>query len=526
MSAITARIGVAETYLRAKWERVGWLRSSWKQCAFRVGMDLLLTNASLLAAALVWAAVKSAFFSVNLDAIRIITDGKTSLFTYLGLWSGLSVIIFHLHGFYTRTRAYASRHKALVIMRAVALVAVTFIVVDRFVLLGGFSRGVTVLGWVFMMLTVGGARLGKDLVVSMYRIEPRAPSPSKVDRVLVVGGAGYLGTSLMPQLLAKGYKVRLLDSFVYGEDSIATMRDHMNLEVHRGDVRDIGAVVEAMKDCDAVIDLAAIVGDPACEENRSLAVEINRVATRMLIEIANGYGVRRFLFASSCSVYGASDVLMDEFAAVEPISTYAHTKVDSERLLLGAASHKFHPTVLRLGTLFGLSPRPRFDLVVNLLTARAAITGKITVFNGQQWRPFLHVSDAARAFVMCLEAEPAVVGSEIFNVGDYMMNHQLSEISDQVAAVVPYIEVTHVDNADKRNYRVAFDKIHTRLGFRCNITVEEGIRELYTWVQRNQNRGVLTAAEFNNVAMIRTFAASPAAGHSSFRALQSLAETA
>src|SRR5258708_26875436 len=136
---------------------------------------------------------------------------------------------------------------------------------------------------------------------------------------------------------------------------------------------------------------------------------------------------------------------MDEFSAPSPISTYAQTKVDSEKLLLDVASRDFHPTILRLGTLFGLSPRPRFDLVVNLLTARAAATGKITVFNGQQWRPFLHVRDAARAFMLCMEAEPAVVDGGMFNVGRYNLNHPLTRGSQLVTPILPQFEAAHRD---------------------------------------------------------------------------------
>ena len=486
----------------------------------RVVADIVLTNGSMLGAAVIWAVFKPTLFSENPGAIRLITSGKTSLLTYMLLWSVLSIIIFHLHGFYTRTRGYASRYKALVIGRAVSLVIAVFIVIDHFFLLGGFSRAVAVLGWFLMLLSVGGVRLGKDLIIATYRIEPRVPSTAKVKRVLVLGGAGYLGSALMPKLLDKGYKVRLLDSFVYGDSSIAGIRSHPDFEVLKGDVREIHSVV------DIVVDLAAIVGDPACDENRRLAVEINRAATRMLIDIARGYGVKRFLFASSCSVYGASQFLMDEFSAASPISTYAQTKVDSEKLLLEVASRDFHPTILRLGTLFGLSPRPRFDLVVNLLTARAAATGKITVFNGQQWRPFLHVRDAARAFMLCMEAEPAVVAGEIFNVGDYNLNHRLTDVSKLVASIVPHVEVAHVDNGDQRNYRVSFDKIHSRLGFRTEITLEEGIRELYEWIKPNHTIDLSAAPQFNNQAMIREFAQSAAAQQSTLRMLQNLAECA
>ena len=245
----------------------------------------------------------------------------------------------------------------------------------------------------------------------------------------------------------------------------------------------------------------------------------------MLIDVAKGYGIQRFLFASSCSVYGASDFLMDECSQVSPISTYAQTKVDSENLLITAATSNFCPTVLRLGTLFGLSPRPRLDLVINLLTAQAAIAGKITIFNGTQWRPFLHVDDAGRAFIACLEASPLMASGEIFNVGDYELNHQLRDISSKVSGIIPHVETINVDNSDKRNYRVSFDKIHSRLGFRCEKTVDDGIREMYNWIKAS-NVTDLSAVQFNNQAMTRVFAQTAEAQRSSFRTLEALARSA
>jgi nucleoside-diphosphate-sugar epimerase/uncharacterized membrane protein len=495
----------------------------WKDVLFRVTADLILVNGSMFIAAIVWAAFRGETGSDSV--IAGLTGGKTSIFKYVVLWSLLAIAVFHMEGFYTRTRGYASRYKALVITRAVTLVAVSFVVADRLFFLGTFSRAVAILGWALMLVSILGARLAKDFFLAAYKIESRTRPSNKVNRVLVLGGAGYFGSVLMPMLLARGYKVRALDSFLYGESSIAGLKRHPDFEAVKGDIREIQPVVDAMKDCDAVIDLAAIVGDPACDENRQLAVEVNRAATRMLIDIASGHGIRRFLFASSCSVYGASDFLMDEHSHVAPLSTYAQTKVDSENLLIEAEGPNFHPTILRLGTLFGLSYRPRLDLVVNLLTARAAITGKITVFNGKQWRPFLHVSDAARAFILCLEANPAVVSGEIFNVGDYELNHQLMDISEKVAKVVPFVEVFHVENGDKRNYRVSFDKIHSRLGFRCERTLDEGIAEMYQWL-KTSNISDVTAAQFNNQAMMRAFAQTAAAQHSSFRVLEALVRSA
>ena len=279
-----------------------------------------------------------------------------------------------------------------------------------------------------------------------------------------------------------------------------------------------------MKGVDAVIDLAAIVGDPACEENPQLAVEINRAATRMLIDIGRGYGIRRFLLASTCSVYGASEFLMDEHSHVAPISLYARTKVDSENLLLEAKCSDFHPTILRLSTLFGVSPRPRFDLVVNLLTARAIRSGRITIYNGEQWRPFMDVYDAARCFLACLEGSLDVVSGEIFNAGSFELNHRLSEVAEIISTVIPTVEVERVDNQDRRNYRVSFDKIHSRLGFVCERTLQQGIRDLAGMVRGSEVKDFSTEM-FNNRAMVRLYAQSAAASQSSISRLEDLVRT-
>ena len=489
----------------------------------RLAADLVMVNGSLLGAALAWLYVTRRVIAPN--ALSTVMGSRPPVSRYMLLWSFITIASFYLNGFYTRTRGYASRYKLLVITRAVTIAALLFAAVDRLVLIGTFSRAVIIVGWATMLLSVATARFAKDALLAAYRIEPRVRSHEKLERVLVVGGAGYLGSMLIPRLLLGGYKVRVLDSFIYGDTSLDGVRGNPNFEVIRGDIREIQPVVDAMKDCDAVFDLAAIVGDPACEENRHLAVEVNRAATRMLIDVAKGYGIQRFVFASSCSVYGASDFLMDECSQVSPISTYAQTKVDSENLLIASAASNFCPTILRLGTLFGLSPRPRLDLVVNLLTAQAAVASKITIFNGSQWRPFLHVDDAGRAFIACLEANPLIVSGEIFNVGDYELNYQLREISTKVARVIPHVETTHIDNSDKRNYRVSFDKIHSRLGFRCEKTIDDGILEMYNWINA-ANITDLKAVQFNNQAMTRAFAQTPEAQRSSFRDLEVLARSA
>jgi nucleoside-diphosphate-sugar epimerase len=231
-------------------------------------------------------------------------------------------------------------------------------------------------------------------------------------------------------------------------------------------------------------------------------VEVNRAATRMLANVAKECGVRRFIFASSCSVYGASDFFVNEESAVNPLSVYSETKIDSEGILLGAKTATFAPTILRFSTLFGLSPRMRFDLVANLFVARAVFMGSVTVINGDQWRPLLHVQDAARACIASLEAAAESVSGQVFNVGAAELNLQIAELGSVVAQVIPQVEIETVQTDDQRNYRVTFDKIRERLGFDCWKTVENGIREIYGAIRAGLITD-FTTAQFNNQFALR-----------------------
>jgi nucleoside-diphosphate-sugar epimerase len=495
----------------------------WREAIPRMFADLLMVNLSAVLAMAMYYAMSVG--PLHRDPTEITTALRACVARYWWMWSLFALISFHLAGFYTRTRGYIGKHKNQVILRAVSIFIVGLMLVDYFLSSGrSISGWVALLSWIMTLATVGGSRLAKDIFLEFYDLKPKdRMGRRKVERVLVVGGAGYLGSTLVPLLLNRNYRVRVLDSLMFGDASLKAVRHHPNFELRIGDVRDIEAVVGAMKSCDAVIHLAAIVGDPACDENKPLAAEINRAATRMLIDIARGFGVQRFLFASTCSVYGACDYLVDEHTAPAPLSVYAHTKVDSENLLLESADDNFTTCILRMGTLFGLSPRLRFDLVVNLLTGRAATIGKITVFNGQQWRPFVHVKDAARAFILALETNPAVVSKQIFNVGDYNLNYQLSQVSETIAQIVPTVEVQHVENSDHRNYRVSFDKIHTRLGFVSEMTLENGIREIYEAILSDGIHDV-SATEFSNLAVVKALSQNGISKHSKLQRLHLLAE--
>ncbi len=284
---------------------------------------------------------------------------------------------------------------------------------------------------------------------------------------------------MLKRLLAAGYQVRVLDLLLFGEKPIADVLGNPDLEVVRADFRQVDQLVSAMRGVDAVVHLGGLVGDPACALDENLTTEVNLDFSRLIAEVAKGAGVTRFVFASSCSVYGASDEVLNETSTLNPVSLYARSKIASENVLFEMAGTDFAPTMLRFGTIYGLSGRSRFDLVVNLLAAKAVKEGVITVFGGEQWRPFVHVDDAARAVLMALQAPLASVRNEIFNVGSDEQNATLGDIGRLVNQVVP--EAEYIDSGldgDRRNYRVDFAKARNELGFTPQWTLEAGVRQV------------------------------------------------
>jgi nucleoside-diphosphate-sugar epimerase len=392
-------------------------------------------------------------------------------------------LTYSFFGLYTRLRGYTLEYKLF--RAAWSASAATLLLVFASFLLNRsqLPRSAALLFGVMAIGAAVGVRWFKDwLFHRESEASPIAESAATVaspsDTVLVVGGAGYIGSIVVSKLLDRGFSVRLLDNLLYGSQSIEPLLGHPRLEFTNGDCRNIQDVVGAMRGVRSVIHLAAIVGDPACAEDDENAFQINFAATRMMLEVAKGNGIERFLFASSCSVYGASDDLMDERSETVPISVYAETKLHSEKVLLEAKSKHFHPTILRFATVFGLAPRPRFDLVVNLLTAKAIRDGVITIYNGTQWRPFIHVRDVAQAVVQTLEAPAESVSGEIFNVGDERLNFTLGQVADKIKALIPHTRVEYVENSDRRNYRVSFSKFRDCVGFRAQYTLEDGISEI------------------------------------------------
>lgn len=463
------------------------------EIVLRIVADTILVNLAILtslAARLLWI-VGFANPQPEVDYNRIFWDYLRAYGNSAWLLTLICLVIFSLSGFYTYGRFYRGRYKVVIVIQAVSLAYLVFGLLTYlsqglfFGFLKGFlnfPRVALILSWGLSIALLIAARAWASLWENVMRVEQslaRRPKEYKVRNVLVIGGAGYIGSALVPKLLDKGYRVRVLDLLLYGTEPLEKWLDHPHLEVTQVDFRQIDKVVEAMRDIDAVIHLGGIVGDPACALDEALTVEINLMATRMIAEVAKGSGVGPFVFASTCSVYGASDHMLDERSELKPVSLYARCKIASERVLLQMADDRFSPVILRFGTIYGLSGRTRFDLVINLLAAKAFVDGEITIFGGDQWRPFLHVDDAARAVMMVLAAPLSVVRSQIFNVGSNEQNYTIRQIGEFVQRHVPSAKlVSRGEDVDPRNYWVNFHKFARALGFTPKYTVDEGIEQV------------------------------------------------
>lgn len=321
--------------------------------------------------------------------------------------------------------------------------------------------------------------------------------------VLVTGGAGYVGTHVVRKLLARGERVRVVDRFLYGAHGLTLLQGDPGLEIVEGDVRDSAAMQDAMGGVDRVIALAALVGDAACDLDPEETRGVNLEATDVLADACVRAGVPRLVFASTCSVYGANAKrLLREDSWLNPLSSYARTRLESEERL--RRRRELGAVVLRLATVFGWSERMRFDLLVNTLTAHAWFRRKIRVLGGSQWRPNVHVRDAAEAFVVAASAPDAVVRGEVFNVGSDAENHTVLGIARLVQARLPGTEVEVVEEAsDRRDYRVSFEKGRLTLGFEARLRVEDGIAEL---VERFRTRKITDPdhSRYHNYHHLRT----------------------
>jgi nucleoside-diphosphate-sugar epimerase len=302
-------------------------------------------------------------------------------------------------------------------------------------------------------------------------------------KILVTGAAGYIGSVLVRQLLEKNYHVRGVDILFFGGESLISIYNHPNFEFMKGDVRDSATVEKALDGITDVVHLAAIVGDPACSKQPELATQINWEASKQLFDLCNKGTVNKFVFASTCSNYGKmkDDTYVTENSELSPVSLYAELKVKFENYLLGAnVRDSFSPTALRFATVYGLSPRMRFDLTVNEFIREVTFGKELEIFGEQFWRPYCHVEDLARACVKVLEAPVECVRKNVFNVGDTKENYSKKMIAEEICKLVPDAKIKYVHkNEDPRDYRVDFTKIKNELGFSITKTVNEGLLEIH-----------------------------------------------
>ncbi len=328
-------------------------------------------------------------------------------------------------------------------------------------------------------------------------------------RVLVTGGAGYVGAVLVPKMLSRGYRVRVLDLFIYGEHVLEAVKDHPNLESVRGDIRNTDLVRSAVRGCDAVLHLACISNDPSVELDPALSRTINYEAFGPLVRISKEQGVRRFILASSGSVYGVSDVpdVTEEHPLV-PISLYNKYKAMCEPVLLGEQSSGFVPIVIRPATICGYSPRQRLDLTVNILTNHAVNAGRITVFGGAQMRPNLHIDDMADLYLMLLEVPDSLVAGKIYNAGH--QNHTVARtaqiVRDAVRRLMPErgeVPIVTTPSDDPRSYHISSEKIKRELGFVPKRTIEDGARDLVGAFQAGRLPSPMTDIRYYNIQMMK-----------------------
>ena len=297
-------------------------------------------------------------------------------------------------------------------------------------------------------------------------------------KVLVTGINGYIGTQLGQVLLERNYNVVGMDTGFYSSGNLYNGIKKEPKVIYK-DIRNI--TEKDLEGFDAIIHLAELSNDPLGQINPQVTYDINYHGTMGMAKKAKRVGIKKFIYSSSCSVYGASDKIASETSPTNPLTPYAKSKVLNEKALSEIADSNFSPTFLRNATAYGPSPRMRFDLAINNLCGLAWTTQKIAMeSDGTPWRPFVHVLDICEAAICALEAPMENVHNEIFNVGDTHANYQIKDIAQSISRVMPKCEITlNKNSVDKRNYRVDFTKINSRLpGFSCKRTVKSGIKEL------------------------------------------------
>lgn len=324
-----------------------------------------------------------------------------------------------------------------------------------------------------------------------------------IKKVLVTGGAGYVGSALIPELLRAGYEVTVLDLFMFGTDVFDDVKDSSGLKQVKGDLRNADLLREIIPGQDAVIHLACISNDPSFELDPDLGKSINYDCFPSLVEISKDNGVKRFVYASSSSVYGIkSEENVTEDLSLEPLTDYSKYKALCEDVLQGYASKEFVTLTLRPATVCGYAPRLRLDVIVNMLTSLAYHKGEISVFGGDQLRPNIHIRDMVDLYVNSLKWPSEKIAGKIYNAG--YQNRTVSEIAEIIKSLVgPQVTIKTTETDDKRSYRVNSDKIAKELGFIAKHTIEEAVESLLSAFKAGKVPDALTSDCYSNIKTLK-----------------------
>lgn len=324
-------------------------------------------------------------------------------------------------------------------------------------------------------------------------------------RICVAGGAGYVGSRLVPELLKKGHEVVVLDLYLYGDDLFSDLKQNKKLTEIKADIRDLKAVDQALNRCDAVIHLACISNDPSFELNPELGKSINLDAFEPFVQLSKKHKIKRFIYASSSSVYGVKEEAnVTETMSLEPLTDYSKFKAECEKILFKYMSDDFICTVLRPATVCGYAPRQRLDVVVNILTNIAYHTGKVKVTGGSQMRPNIHIEDMVRAYLLVLESPKEKIQGETFNVGYH--NHTVLALGKMVQEIVGKkrpVELIVEPTNDNRSYHVSSEKIAKELNFLPKFTIEDAVKDLVAAFETDKLPNAMEDIRYVNIKTMK-----------------------
>lgn len=349
-------------------------------------------------------------------------------------------------------------------------------------------------------------KIFKSLEVNFFKnITSKSIENNSHIKVLIIGGMGYIGSRLTNLLLNKNFSVKVVDNLLYNQNFLSTFEEDANFEFIQGDICDLNIQLEAVKDVDAVVYLSEIVGDPACKSFPEKSLKTNYLALCALSTLCAHLKISRFIYTSSCSVYGSTtdpSLTLTESSQVNPLSHYARMKLESENFLLNIKNSFFNPTILRLGTVFGYSYRQRFDLVVNKFVKDSYLFNRINIQGGKQYRPNIHVDDISDAIVKILKSPLDKINNCIFNLSNGSENKNIIELAEEISSLINNTKII-IDKkiSDNRNYRVSSKKLQDSLGIDARISIKDGVIDLHKKL-KNNNFLDIDSPKYSNVEFL------------------------